>query len=415
MQKIIIEKPYRFRPPCRGTVWSSLIQRFNLFTRFLRRKEGVVKHEIRHLDRLQKSLQAGHGVLITPNHCRNADPLVMGWIAKAARCHFYAMASWHLFNQDWFTSWAIHKMGGFSVYREGIDRQAINMAVDILDTAERPLVIFPEGAVTRTNDQLHALQDGVAFIARSAAKRRQRRSPDQKVMVHPVALKYLFEGDLEVASGQVLTEIEQRLSWQSQRDLPLMQRLIKVGMALLTLKELEHFESSQEGSLGQRMERLIEHLLAPLEEEWLGQSQQGSVIPRVKSLRMKILPAMVRREVAEDERQRRWKQLADLYLVQQISCYPPDYLSKFPSRDRILETLQRFEEDLTDQVQVQGAFKVVIEIGEAIEVSPKRDRQAEVDPLMHQVETTLQDMLDELAKESPLWEQGGPAQDFPQR
>ena len=67
MQKIIIEKPYRFRPPYRGTIWSSLIQRFNLFTRFLRRKEGVVKHEVRHLDRLQESLQAGHGGLITPN------------------------------------------------------------------------------------------------------------------------------------------------------------------------------------------------------------------------------------------------------------------------------------------------------------------------------------------------------------
>jgi len=152
------------------------------------------------------------------------------------------------------------------------------------------------------------------------------------------------------------------------------------------------------------MERLIEHLLLPLEEEWLGQRQQGSVIPRIKSLRMKILPGMVRREVDEDERQRRWKQLADLYLVQQISCYPPQYLSKFPSRDRILETLQRFEEDLTDQVQVQGALKVVIEIGEAIEVSSERDRQAEVDPLMHQVETSLQGMLDELAKESPIWE-----------
>jgi 1-acyl-sn-glycerol-3-phosphate acyltransferase len=404
MQKIIIEKPYRFRPPYRGTIWSSLIQRFNLFTRFLRRKEGVVKHEVRHLDRLQKSLQAGHGVLITPNHCRTADPLVMGWIAKAASCHFYAMASWHLFNQDWFTSWAIHKMGGFSVNREGIDRQAINMAVEILDTAERPLVIFPEGAVTRTNDQLHALLDGVAFIARTAAKRRKRRSPDQKVVVHPVALKYLFEGDLEVAADQVLTEIEQRLSWQPQRELPLMPRLIKVGMALLALKELEYFETVQEGSLEHRMERLIEHLLLPLEEEWLGQRQQGSVIPRIKSLRMKILPGMVRREVDEDERQRRWKQLADLYLVQQISCYPPQYLSKLPSRDRILETLQRFEEDLTDQVQVQGALKVVIEIGEAIEVSSERDRQAEVDPLMHQVETSLQGMLDELAKESPIWE-----------
>jgi len=404
MQNIIIEKPYEFRPPCRGTIWSSLIQQCNLFTRFLRRKEGVVDHEVRHLDRLLESLQAGHGILITPNHSRNADPLVMGWITKAAKCHVYAMASWHLFNQDWFTSWAIHKMGGFSVYREGIDRQAINMAVDILNTAERPLVIFPEGAVTRTNDQLHALLDGVAFIARSAAKRRRRRSADLKVVVHPVALKYFFEGDLNVVADEVLTRIEQRLSWRPQRELPLISRVGKVGMAILSLKELEYFESTQEGSLEQRLDRLTERLLVPLEEEWFGQSQQGSVIPRIKALRMKILPEMVRGEVDEEERQRRWKQLADLYLVQQISCYPPDYLSKFPSRDRIFETLERFEEDLTDQVQVHGSLKVVIDIGEAIEVSPDRDRSVKSDPLMNQLESQLQGMLDELAKESPLWE-----------
>ena len=405
MQNIIIEKPYEFRPPCRGTIWSSLIQRCNLFTRFLRRKEGVIDHEIRQLDRLLQSLQAGHGVLITPNHSRNADPLVMGWITKAAKCHVYAMASWHLFNQDWFTSWAIHKMGGFSVYREGIDRQAINMAVDILNTAERPLVIFPEGAVTRTNDQLHALLDGVAFIARSAAKRRRRRSADLKVVVHPVALKYFFAGDLDLVADEVLTKIEQRLSWRPQRELPLMSRLGKVGMALLSLKELEYFESTQTGTLEERLNRLIERLLVPLEDEWFGQAQQGSVVPRIKALRMKILPAMVRGDVDEGERQRRWRQLADLYLVQQISCYPPDYLSKFPSRDRIFETLERFEEDLTDQVQVHGSLKVVIDIGEAIEVSPDRDRSLESDPLMHQLETQLQGMLDELSKESPLWEE----------
>lgn len=175
-------------------------------------------------------------------------------------------------------------------------------------------------------------------------------------------------------------------------------------MALLSLKELEYFESTQEGSLEQRLDRLIQRLLVPLEEEWFGQSQQGSVIPRIKALRMKVLPEMVRGEVDEEERQRRWKQLADLSVVQQISCYPPDYLSKLPSRDRIFETIERFEEDLTDQVQVHGSLKVVIDIGEAIEVSPDRDRSVKSDPLMNQLETQLQGMLDELAKESPLWE-----------
>ena len=38
-----------------------------------------------------------------------------------------------------------------------------------VDVVRRPLVIFAEGVVSRTNDRLNALQEGVAFIARSAA------------------------------------------------------------------------------------------------------------------------------------------------------------------------------------------------------------------------------------------------------
>ena len=81
----------------------------------------------------------------------------MSWLAREVRCLVYAMASWHLFQQSRFMAWAIPRMGAFSVYREGVDRQAINLAIEILETAARPLVIFPEGAVSRTNDHLHAL------------------------------------------------------------------------------------------------------------------------------------------------------------------------------------------------------------------------------------------------------------------
>ena len=65
-------------------------------------------------------------------------------------------------------------MGAFSVYREGVDRQAINTAVDILVEGKRPLVIFAEGAISRHNDELMPLMDGTAFIARTAAKRREK-------------------------------------------------------------------------------------------------------------------------------------------------------------------------------------------------------------------------------------------------
>jgi hypothetical protein len=155
--------------------------------------------------------------------------------------------------------------------------------------------------------------------------------------------------------------------------------------------------------LAERLSRLTDGLLNPLEIEWLGSAQSGSVVPRVKALRMKMLPEMVQGTLAEEERARRWRQLAAIYLAQQLSCYPPDYLTQHFSVDRILETLERFEEDLNDKARVHGSLKAVIEVGEAIEVSPERDRSCKVDPLMPLLENTLQTMLDRLALESPIY------------
>lgn len=402
MQNIVIEKPYKFRPPHRGNWWPSIIQAFDLYWPHLRRSEGVVSCEVRNEERLAASLEAGHGIMLTPNHARNADPIVIGALAKKVHTHVFAMASWHLFNQDWFTSFAIHKMGAFSVNREGVDRQAINTAIEILETAERPLVVFPEGAVSRTNDHLHAMLDGVAFIARTAAKRRKKRGDGGSVVIHPVGIKYLFQGDLKSAVDDVLSDIEQRLSWHPQTHLPLLDRITKVGRALLCLKEIEYFGREQNGAFEDRLAGLIDRLLGPLEEEWLGSQQQGPVVPRVKNLRMKILPEMVQGTIDESERQRRWQQLAAIYLAQQVSCYPPDYLS-MPTVDRLLETIERFEEDLTDKARVHGSLHAIIQVGEAIDVAPDRDRKAETDPIMARLVHDLQAMLDKLAVESPVY------------
>ena len=102
MQTILIEKPYHFVPPHRGSWWPSFAQRLGLVERYLRKHDGVVAAEVRGADRLSASIAAGHGVLLTPNHCRPADPLVMVHLARQAKCLFFFMASWHLFNQDFF-------------------------------------------------------------------------------------------------------------------------------------------------------------------------------------------------------------------------------------------------------------------------------------------------------------------------
>ncbi len=401
MQDIIIEKPYVFVPPYRGTAWSSWIQYFNLHGYYLKKYEGVEGYECRHVERLKASLAAGHGILLTPNHPRTADPLVLGWLAWESRSHFYAMASWHLFHKSAMMSWAMRRVGAFSVYREGVDRQAISTAIEILETAERPLVIFPEGTTSRANDRLQSLLDGVAFVARAAAKKRARGDHPGKVVVHPIGIKYLFHGDLQKTVTPVLEEIEHRLTWHPQEG-SLLQRIGRVGLGLISLKELECLGQTQQGTLAQRLVNLIEALLNPLEKEWMAGVQCGAVVPRVKAIRMKLLPDMLAGKIAADERKRRWKQLADLYLAQQLAFYPPDYLSQ-PTVTRILETVERFEEDLTDHARVHGRLRAVIEVDEAIEVSPDRDRSAAVDPLMATLESRLQTMLDRLSTESPQW------------
>lgn len=403
MQKIVIEKPYRFRPPKRSTLWSTISQRFNLHGLYLRFFEGVVTHESRGVESLRQSLDAEHGIILTPNHCRDADPMVVGFLTQEAHCHFYYMASWHLYHQSWFQSWAIPRVGGFSVNREGVDRQSVEFAVKVVGSAERPLVVFPEGAMTRTNDYLHALLDGVEVMARAAARRRARNRSGGKVVVHPVAIKYLFRGDLLAAVDPVLTEIEVRLGWRPQRHLPLLGRIQKNATALLCLREIAYFGAPQTGTMPERQHALIERLLCPLEEEWLGTAETGPVVPRIKELRLKIVPDVVAQRVAPGERERRWQQLADIYLAQQISCYPADYLNSWPSVDRLLETVERFEDELTDRARIHGSLKAVLQVGQAIEVGTKRGGQGE--SLPQRLARELQEMLDGLARESPLFRQ----------
>ena len=59
----------------------------------------------------------------------------------------------------------------------------------------------------------------------------------------------------------------------------------------------------------------------------------------------------------------------------------------------MLETVERFEEDLTDNCRIYRPMKVVALVGVAIPVSPTRDRKAGEDPVIVALQEQLQDML----------------------
>jgi hypothetical protein len=330
-------------------------------------------------------------VLVTPNHCRDEDPFILSAVAKELGKPFFVLASAHLFMDSKLQAFLLRRAGAFSIYREGMDKQAVQTSIEILETAERPLAIFPEGHISRTNDRLTPMLEGTALIARQAAKKRAKEN--KKVVVHPIAVRYSFPFDIEPAAAKMLDEIEARLTWRPSRDLTLYERIKKVGAGLLALKELQYLGHTQEGTIGERISKLIDAILTPLEAEWVNGNRDGHPVARVKRLRAAILPDMIKGELDEAEKARRWRLLEDADLAQQLYHYPPDYITENGPKGRIIETVERFEEDLTGKITVHGPVEAKVTIGDAIEVSTGREARGESDPLMTAIEHHLRAML----------------------
>jgi hypothetical protein len=292
------------------------------------------------------------------------------------------------------------RMGAFSILREGHDRQAIETAISIMISKRRPLIVFPEGAITRHNDLIEEMMDGPSFIARQVAKRLKKEGKPGQVVIHPVATRYAFEGDVTAAVEPDLDALETGLSWQTQRHLPVVERIGRIGQALLSLKEIEFECAPSHGNIYERAEKLVEEVLSRLETKWQTKDSSGNVMVRVKRVRSMILPDMMAGRVTPEERERRWRDLAALYYAQNISHYPRDYILREKNLpERVVETVERLQEDFTDTMRVHEPFHAVIQVGEAIPVGTERVRDELGDPVMAEVRRQLQTMINELAAE----------------
>ncbi|MGH7170966.1 MAG: lysophospholipid acyltransferase family protein [Gemmataceae bacterium] len=396
MQQVVIAKPYQFVPPHQGVLWPWLLQKW--LPGHLRRKWGVSWPEFHGLERLKASQQAGHSVLLAPNHCRPCDPFVLALLGAELNQPFYTMASWHLFMQGRLQRWLLRRAGAFSVFREGLDREALKTASQLLVEARRPLVIFPEGVITRANDRLGYVMDGVAFIARSAAKIRAKAEQPGQVVIHPLALRYTFGGDLRQAVEPVLDMIERRIGWQPYCGTSLVERVRKLGEALLSVKEIEYFGMAQSGPRAERLPQLIDRVLGPPEDRYLSGKREATTVARIKKLRAAILPPLTNHEGTAEEQASRWRHLADCTFAQMLEAYSGGYLDGEPTTERLLETVERYEEDTTDEARTHRPLTCRMEIGDALPVSVDRPR-GEADPLTAQLEDRLKAML---AASAPL-------------
>ncbi|MGB4709667.1 MAG: 1-acyl-sn-glycerol-3-phosphate acyltransferase [Fuerstiella sp.] len=395
MQKVVFDEKYTFIPPYRGTFWSWAVGKY--LPTLVRKRCGVNSWTTIGLDHLRDSLRQKNGIILCPNHSRASDPLMCGAIVTDTPVHSYAMASWHVFKQSWLETFVSRRIGAFSVYREGMDRKALDTAVDIVATAERPLMIFSEGVISGANDRLMQLMDGTAFIARTAAKHRAKTHPDSSVVVHPVILKYQHQGDPEVLLAPVMERLEDRIFRISQAGRPMLQRIKTLQAALQCAREIQWLGESLTGRIEDRVQQLVNLILQKHEQEWLGRKRTGDTIGRVKDLRIAILTDMVANKVDAKERHRRWQHLADVYYAQSFSLQVPGYLDEDLPPDRLkhhmFEAVERIEEDLTDNMTVYHDLHVDIMVDEAIPVPPERVKSREGDPIMKELRSRMLKML----------------------
>lgn len=396
MQQLIFEEPYEFVPPYRGRFWSWAVGK--ILPWVMRTRYGILKWQTSGLEHLRQSLNAGYGVILCPNHCRISDPMLSGAIVTETPCHTYAMASWHVFKQGWFETFIANRVGGFSIYREGVDRRALDTAVEIVSTAERPLIIFPEGVISFANDRLLSLMDGISFVARAAARKRAKSHPDSKVVIHPVGYRYEHQSDPEVSLSPILDRLERMYFWQTQDHRPVLDRIHRLRDAVQSAREVQLIGQPVPGDTELRMADLAEHILHKYEAEWLGGVRRGDVIARVKDLRIEILKEMVAKTVTAEEKKRRWRQLTDIYYAQCLSMHVPGYIDpeKAGSRlnHRLFETVQRLEEELTDRNEVIEDLHVDVRVGEAIEIDPNARRNRDADPVMLELRKRMLSLLE---------------------
>ena len=122
----------------------------------------------------------------------------------------------------------------------------------------------------------------LSSLARQPSSGPRPNRPVARVLV-PVAINYRFLGRLEGSVSPVVDRIETRLTWKPRPDLPLIQRLQRVGNAILGLQELELVGEVRPGDIQGRLVRLANDILAPLEAEWKIKKPESDVPGRVRA------------------------------------------------------------------------------------------------------------------------------------
>lgn len=358
------------------------------------RMERLVSIEVKNPEVLNELISDDIGIMLTPNHSSHADPFAVYGISDIVNSPMYFMVAWEVYgNASWIKRLGLSHHGCFSVDREGTDMRALRQAMEILQQAKFPLVVFPEGEIYHINERITPFREGAASIALMAARKSTR-----PVACLPVGVRYYYVEDPTSDLLEVMNQLEMKLFWRPRPDLTLVDRIYRIAEGILALKELEYTGQVTSASIPDRLHQLIDLVLKTVEKRHEIDSHSGTIPERIKEARRRIIKKYSEAEQQTDSQfqiKPLERDLDDLYLVVQLFSYPGDYVREKPSLERVAETIDKFEEDglgLT-QPRRRGTRKAIIEFGEPVIMEPGKKTRLKPAELTHQLEEQVQSLL----------------------
>ncbi len=399
---------YVFRPPRYSAALIPLLVRLSDHL-YLRRKYNVQRVEVQGAEEVARLCAQGHNILVAPNHADHADPHAMAHVGRRHRLPFHFMAAREVFEkQSAIGSWALQRMGAFSVDREGADVSAIKTAMALLKEGRHPLVIFPEGEIYHHHERLAPLNEGVVTILLRSMKGRDAEQKESYLV--PTALRYAHEEGVESTYSARLSRLEERITWKPREGSDPVDRIYRLGSGLLATKEVEFLGTSASGELVDRIVGLQHALVGRIESVHYGEEREGTIPERVKALR-----STIRRELTDEtdeattpQRERElYDDLDTLFVAVQLYSYPGQYLKERPTVHRIAETLLKLEEDVLGEGLYPTPRSLTVRFGEPLGVGRFLEKsglnvKTAIAPLTELLADRIQSMLEELTSEDRL-------------
>jgi 1-acyl-sn-glycerol-3-phosphate acyltransferase len=367
MRRLRNDLPYTFRPPKMREWLRPLALAVNRRVH-LERKYRIAKIDEAGFGRVRDLCEAGHSVLLAPNHSDHSDPHVIMEIASRHGLRPFFMGAREIFEVSAVAGWSLQSMGVFSVDRDGPDLSAIKTAISLLENGTHPLVMFPEGEIYHHHRRLDPLNEGVASILLKAAARLEGGN---KAFLVPVGLRFFHDPAVESTFRDRLSKLEDRIGWTPKPAMPVDDRVVRLATGVLALKETETLGVAGSGTIHDRLTQLCGNLLDEVETRYPKDARAATPPERVRALRYRIRRRLLDAEnpPSAAERETLLDDLDLVFTALQAHSYIGDYLTGDPRLDRRAEMILKLEEDLFGFPTYPVARTASVTAGEPIPVS----------------------------------------------